>query len=291
MEKLKILITGGSGFIGNHLVKKFLKNDYDVTIFDLNPPNNSEANFIQGSIFDLDSVSKVVEDNDVIVHMIGLADAGAAQSNPMKSFDLNIKSLQNVLASMDSSKKIIFPSSAAVYGVTEDLPIKENFNLTPTNIYSWHKMICEKMIKAHQKNFGMQYVILRLFNVYGGGNKGIINSFIEKSRNGEIIEVFGSYQYRDFIYAGDVADAIYQSVVYEKAVNRFINIGSGKGIQIRELLNLLSEILSNAKWNEVKSDFEGYDSIADITSAKILLDFNPDDSIEFMKKIIKEEML
>ncbi|MCX5842752.1 MAG: hypothetical protein NT022_03195, partial [Deltaproteobacteria bacterium] len=105
------------------------------------------------------------------------------------------------------------------------------------------------------------------------------------------IESFGPYQYRDFVYAGDVVDAVYHAVAYDKAVNRKINIGSGKGIQIREILNIVCEIFPDAKWIEKKADFNMYDSIADITLARILLDFNPHDSREFMKKIIIEEMI
>ena len=204
-----------------------------------------------------------------------------------------VLSLQNVLEAcrFSGKKKIVFPSSAAVYGITGDLPIKESFPLTPTNIYSWHKMICERMIQAYQKNHGIQYVILRLLNVYGLGHKGVIDIFINKAKKGELIEAFGPYQYRDFVYAGDVAEAVYKAVVYDKAYNRCINIGSGKGVQIREILEMVCEIFAHAVWKEAKTEFEMYDSIADIMLAKILLDFSPNASTAFMKKIIEEEMI
>lgn len=292
IEKKKVLITGGSGFIGQHLVKKFIENDQEVYVYDSQPPSISDKTII-GDIFDSEKLKDAVKGCDVIVHFAGLADTGIAQREPGKSFELNIESLQSVLEAcrLCGEKKLIFPSSAAVYGIVEDLPIKESFPLKPTNIYSWHKYLCEKLIRAYHDNFGINFVILRLFNVYGEGNKGVIGLFVEKAQKGEVIESFGPYQYRDFIYAGDVAEALYKAAIYEKANNRVINIGSGEGTQIRDILDLVCEIFSQAKWVEKKADFEMYDSIADITLAKILLDFKPDSSRDFMKKIILEEMV
>jgi UDP-glucose 4-epimerase len=249
--------------------------------------------FVSGDIFDTSSIEKAMNDNDVLVHLVGLADSSVAQKDPMKSFRLNVVSLQNILEVCRNrdNLKVVFPSSAAIYGITEDLPIKENFPSSPTNIYSWHKLLCEKMIHAYQKNYGISYVILRFFNVYGRGNEGVIGIFIDKAKRGEPIESFGPFQYRDFVYAGDVVEAVYRAVAYEKAVNRTINIGSGRGIQIREILNMVCEIFPQAKWIEKKADFDMYDSIADITLARILLDFEPQNTKEFMREIIKNEMI
>lgn len=296
MKKQNILITGGSGFVGGHIVRKFSENNNKVTIFDISEPKfplTPDTSFVKGDIFNFDSLIALVECNDIVVHLVGLADSGVAQKNPMKSFQLNVLSLQNVLEScrISGNKKIVFPSSAAIYGITEDLPIKENFAPQPTNIYSWHKILCEKMIRAYQKNYGVNYVILRFFNVFGRGNEGVLGIFINKAKKSETIESFGPFQYRDFIYAGDVAEAVYRSVAYEKSLNRIINIGSGKGIQIREILNIVCEMFPNARWEEKKTDFTMYDSIADITLARILLDFEPQTSQEFLKRIIKEEMI
>lgn len=296
MKPQNVLITGGSGFIGSHIVRKFADRDSHVTIFDIQEPQydlGEKATFVKGNIFDLESLRNVVEPADTIVHLVGLADSGVAQREPMKSFQLNIVSLQNVLELCRTSKnkRLVFPSSAAVYGITEDLPIKENFPPSPTNIYSWHKFLCERMVQSYQKNYGLQYVILRFFNVYGKGNEGVIGIFLDKARKGEMIDSFGPFQYRDFVYSGDVAEAVYRAVAYDKAINRIINIGSGRGMQIREILEIVCEIYPEAKWREMKADFTMYDSIADITLARILLDFSPHNSREFMKKIIEEEML
>lgn len=296
MSHKRILVTGGSGFVGAHLVKKFADHNYHVTIFDVMEPTyslTSMMTYVKGDIFNPVSFERAIENCDIVVHLIGLPDAAVAQKNPMKSFMLNVVSLQNVLDACRKfgDKKIVFPSSAAIYGVTEDLPIKESFPPSPTNIYGWHKVICEKMIQAYQKNYGTNYVILRFFNVYGKGNEGVIGIFIDKAKKGETIESYGPFQYRDFIYAGDVVDAVYRAVAYDKSVNRIINIGSGRGIQIRDILNTVCEIFPEAKWVEKKAEFDMYDSIADITLARILLDFEPGNPKDIMKKIIQEEML
>lgn len=290
--KRKILITGGSGFIGQHLVKRFIESGEEVYVYDSQPPLISDKT-IMGDIFDTEQLRAAVDRCDTIIHLVGLADAGVAQSEPAQSFKLNVESLQSILEAcrLCGRKNLIFPSSAAVYGITEDLPIKESFPLKPTNIYSWHKYLCEKLIRAYQDNFGLNFVILRLFNVYGGGNKGVINLFAEKAQRGELIESFGPYQYRDFVYAGDVVEALHKAAMYEKATNRAVNIGSGEGTQIRDILNLVCRIFPKAKWVEKKANFIMYDSIADITLAKILLDFEPHTSSDFMKKIIMEEMI
>ncbi|MDD1664840.1 MAG: NAD(P)-dependent oxidoreductase [Methanomicrobiales archaeon] len=296
MREPRVLIMGGSGFIGGHLIRKFSGMGTEATVFDIQPPASplpEGITFVQGDAFNPKTLEKPIEACDAVVHLIGLADSGAAQMDPMRSFRLNVISLQNVLemCRITGGKKIIFPSSAAVYGTTDDLPIKENFPLNPTNVYSWHKVICEEMIRGYQKNYGLSYVTLRLFNVYGRGNEGVIGIFIQKARNHEEIESFGPFQYRDFIYGADVADAVYRAVVYDKAMNRTINIGSGKGIQIREILEMVMELFPQARWREVKTSFTMYDSIADITLARILLDFEPRSSREFLAQIIQEEMI
>jgi len=296
MRNPRVLITGGSGFIGGHLVRKFSDHPGDVTVFDQVEPRSplpAGVRFVKGDIFNPADVERAVRDCDEVVHLVGLADSGVAQRDPLKSFRLNVVSLLNVLEVCRTAgeKKVVFPSSAAVYGTTDDLPIRESIRPAPTNTYSWHKLLCEQLIQAYQKNYAIPYVILRLFNVYGKGNEGVIGIFLEKARKGEEIESFGPFQYRDFIYGGDVAEAVHRAVVYDKAVNRTINIGSGKGVQIREILEMVCEIYPKARWKETRASFTMYDSIADITLARILLDFQPHDSQDFLKKVICEEMM
>lgn len=295
-EGKKILITGGSGFIGRHLAKKILDSGHQVCIYDLAEPPMKELKKVSvvGDVFNLKKLDEAVKNHDIIIHMVGLPDGVIAQKEPQKSFELNVLSLQNVLevCRKNEGKKLIFPSSASVYGMPKDLPIKESFELDPMGTYAWHKYLCEKMVEMYHENYGIDYVVLRLFNVYGSGHRGVIEIFLEKAKKGETIISFGPYQYRDFVYAGDVAEVTYTAAMYFKADNRVVNIGSGRGTQIRDLLDVICEMYPKAKWIEKRAEAEFYyDSIADITLAKILLDFKPHDKLEFMKNIIEKEMM
>lgn len=292
MNKMEsILITGGTGFIGQHIAQKLTKNGYDVTTYDVKGPGRY-GKFVKGDVSDFPNLKHAVKKHDVVIHLVGLPNVRDAQADPMNSFKLNVSSLQNVLeACRLENKKILFPSTAAVYGVTQNLPVNENHPLNPSNIYSWHKSMCEKLIQAYSQNFNINYMILRLFNVYGRGNKGVIYSFIEKAKRGKPIEVFSIEQSRDFVHAGDVAEAFYLSIVQEDVNNKVINIGSGKGTQIRDVLRMVSGFCPNVKVITKKSPLVQYDSVADISLAKKLLGFKPHASKKFMKKTIKEEMM
>jgi len=291
----RILITGGSGFIGLHLAKKVLANKQRVVIYDIVEPAHKELKkvYVHGDVFDTKKLEEEVKASDVVIHLVGLVDTGTTERDPAGSFRLNVLALQNVLEACRKcgGKKLIYPSSATVYGEHVDLPIKESSPPNPTWMYAWHKYMGELMVKSYHKRYKLNHVILRLFNVYGEGNKGVIEIFLGKAKKGEVIQSFGPYQYRDFVYAGDVAEAMYNAAMYYKVDNRVVNIGSGKGMQIKDILNIICELYPKAKWVEKKADFAVYDHIADITLAKILLDFKPHDTLEFMKKVIKEEMM
>ena len=289
-----VLVTGGSGFIGQHLVRKLVADGQSVILYDLKPPSDSAllVNWRTADIFDTGKLQMAISEANVIIHLVGLADAGVAQRKPMLSYKLNVASLQQVLeVCRTSGIKVIFPSSAAIYGITEDLPIKESSPASPTNIYSWHKHLCEQMIHGYHMNFGVEFVILRLFNVFGKGNKGVIDAFLEQAKNGHDIESFGPRQYRDFVYSGDVAEALFRAVTCEKAINRVVNVGSGRGTQIRDILDIVCELFPKARWHEAKREFSMYDSIADITLARTLLDLDPQASENSMRRIILEEMM
>ena len=280
---MKVLITGGAGFIGQHIKDKLLEAQCEVEIYDICDKR---------SVFNFHGLKKAVEYNDRIIHLVGFPDANKAQKEPMQSFYLNIRALQYVLEAcrIYDNKRIVFPSSAAVYGVTTCTPINETHQINLSSIYSWHKHICEEMIEAYHYNYGIDYTILRLFNVYGKGNKGVINTFIEKAKNGETIKVFGADQTRDFVYASDVANAFYNSLVNEEANNKIINIGSGEGTTIREILSWINEIYPCSVTYEPSPLIE-YDSIADISLAKALLDFSPKIVKSFIKETVRSEML
>ena len=290
MIQKKVLITGGAGFIGSYLTEKLIDSNVHVTTYDLLEVTNPEAEVITGDIFDIKKLKDVTNGIETVIHLVGLPDAITAQRDPNKSFNLNVLSLQNVLevCRINGVRKIIYPSSGAVYGTVGMVPIDENREISPTNIYAWHKAACERLIRGYSENFGINYIILRLFNVYGVGNSGIIDVLIKKAKAGEEIEIFGGKQHRDFIYVEDVAEAFYRAAARE-IENKIINVGSGKGYKIEEVAQMVTSLYPGSTFvSKEQEGYRPYDSIADITLTKNLLGFSPRSSKKFFKNVIEE---
>jgi len=285
-------IIGGSGFIGSALRKLLTDKKMDYISFDINMPEDNDpkcivGNMLTGNALFQDTIIKC----DTIIHLVAGPDLPKCQNDPSQSFISNLMSLQVVLDSchIAGGKKIIFPSSAVVYGIQEDIPIRESATLKPTSVYAHHKIMCENLIKMFQEHFNIEYVILRLFNVYGRGVKGVFTKFVESINKGQEYQAYGLSQYRDFVYIGDVANAIYSACTSDKAMNKTINIGSGEGMQIREILDEIKRNYTNATYIENKANTILYDHIADISKAKLLLDYKPITK-QYMSYIIGEEI-
>ena len=291
---MKVVVTGGSGFIGQYVVSELAKSGLEVVVFDKNYIECQGINFICGDIFDFESLIAAARGAEVLIHLVGLPDAREAQRNPSESFQLNLASLQNSLEACRICQipRLIYPSTAAVYGQTQTVPISEEDPPRPTGIYAYHKWLGEELVRAYHAVYGINYTILRLFNVYGRGNKGILQLCIDAAKKGEPITVFGADQKRDFIYAGDVAKAFKAAILSDALRNKTINIGSGKGRTIRHVVEMMKELLPNLKvvYKEIP-EMTPYDSVADITLARNLLDFEPHTEDEFFKKVVKEEMI
>jgi UDP-glucose 4-epimerase len=287
----KILILGGSGFIGTHLAGRLLEAGDDVSLFDVVPPSKSSATFVKGDVFDPVSLGQAVAGSDTIIDLIGLADVGVCQREPDRSFRLNVASLANVLESARKAqvRKIVFPSSAAVYGKVETVPIDETQPPNPSTVYAWHKWMAELLLKSYRQSYHVGYVILRLFNVLGEGNKGVAHHYVQMARTEKRIHGFGRDQLRDFVDAADVANAFRLAAVQRDVSDKIINIGSGEGIKIGEVAGMVGALLPGTKVEfEEKADYIPYHSVADITLARKLLDFNPRPGREVMKELVQE---
>ncbi len=290
---MRILITGGAGYIGSFIVEELVGRGHEAIVFDISVKDSvkkDNVEYIRGDVFDTRSVEDALAKCDVVIHMVGLPHVPKAQKNPMLSFKLNVESVQYVLEAMrrNDVKKIILPSSAAVYGITEKIPVKEDYELKPNTIYGHHKLIAEEITKSYKENYGIEYTILRLFNVYGGPqSQGVLNIFIEKAKLGEPIIIYGGNQLRDFVYVKDVVKIFIDSLKRKDAKNEIINVGSGKGKTINEVAEIVKEFFPNLEIIKRNSDGREYDSIADITKLKRIYEFVPDSSLETFKKVVK----
>jgi nucleoside-diphosphate-sugar epimerase len=156
--------------------------------------------------------------------------------------------------------------------------VREDYPLTPNNIYSYHKFVAEQIIKSYYENYGIKSVIFRLFNIYGGNplfGKDVISIFCRAAIAQEPLHVIGGKKFRDFVHVGDVADAFHKACI-KKIAGEVINIGSGTKITMMELANIFKNCFPDTKIVEKPASDDGTGIYADITKAKKLLGFFPE---------------
>ena len=256
---MKVLVTGGAGFIGSHLVRLLLLNRYDVTVLD-NVSTGTWAHLPQGKdtctcwemdIRDKAAREKIEQANfDVIVHLAAQTMVDVSINDPEFDASENVMGTVNILEAARHSgvKRIIFASTAAAYGdITPDrLPVREEEPLNPMSFYGLTKVTVEKYLKLYHDLYGLDYVALRFANVYGErqgdtGEGGVISIFAKRIAKGQDITVFGEgKQTRDFIYAGDIAAGIMAAMNTEQ-VNAVYNLSNQTETSLLELIALMAK--------------------------------------------------
>ena len=289
---MKILVTGGAGFIGKHLVKFLLEKGYLVTIFD-NFSNSTKdsvlslvdmsAKVIEGDITKPLDIINAVKDHDIVIHLAAKISVSESISNPLETFQVNVDGTRNVLESCEKNrvKKLIISSSAAVYGEgSPDVKLTEESKTSPISPYGESKVKMEQMIREFASKHDINCVVLRFFNIYGIGQSseyaGVITKFIQRIAKNKPLEVFGDgLQIRDFVSIYDVVRAFDCAIRSKKAGT--YNIASGKSITINELAKLILSVsgkeLEVIHTQEKKGDIKF--SQADISLAQKELEFNP----------------
>jgi UDP-glucose 4-epimerase len=268
--KEKVLVTGGAGFIGSHIVDLLIKKNYEVAVIDdLSSGNkeniNTKAKFYQIDITDSRLKAIIKKENpDYICHQAAQISVSYSVRNPLKDAQRNIIGILNLLdcASDNKVKGVVFASSGGtVYGEPDYFPINEKTPFNPTSPYGIAKMSSEYYLRFFCDYYNLNYIALRYGNVYGPrqdpyGEAGVIAIFIRKMLNGEIPTINGDGEYiRDYVYVEDVANACLLSIknmlklaeLYQKdsLKNTFIsyNIGTGDGISVNQLFSYLREII------------------------------------------------
>lgn len=229
---MKILVTGGSGFIGMHLVNRLLEDGHDVNILDTRPPQNKKAAYVNGDIRSEDDVRKAMTGCSTCFHLAAIAQARNEDKDLL--YKINFLGSKNIFdAAKSKNCRIIFASSAAVYG-NAPVPLKETAQCTPISYYGTTKLKAEQLLK------GSDAFIARFFNVYGPGNMAsAVNVFCRKMMNYEAIELIGSgRQTRDFIYVNDVVDAM---ILGMKKSGTY-NVGTGKETSVLQLIETIERI-------------------------------------------------
>lgn len=265
MKNKKILITGGAGFIGSHIVDELI-NDNEITIIDnlttgsiknLKYPEHENLNFIEGDIREI-NFDDFTSGTDYIFHLAAMASVPLSVEKPMECNDINVNSTVKLLKSAvdNDVKKIVFSSSSSVYGENRNMPLKETEQPMPTSPYAASKASCELYLRTFYESYGLNYIALRYFNVFGPRQDknsqyaAVIPNFISSLLEGKQAEIYGDgEQTRDFVYIGDIAQANINSC--KSDYNGIINIASGKKLTINELY----EIVKNALGSELEPKY------------------------------------
>lgn len=296
---MKIIVTGGSGFIGSNIVRNLSKN-HDVTIFDFKKPINIDNEFIQGDIKDSEKVINSIKDYDIVIHLAATLGVINTEENPVLTLDTNMGGTKNVLEAcrINKIKKIIFSSSSEVYGEPIKIPMDENDKPIPITTYGISKFAAEEYIKAYSRNYGLQYTIFRLFNVYGDEQAvdWVLPEFVSKAMANESINIHGDgSQIRAFCYVTDISNAF--SLALDRANGQLINIGNNnEPISIKELASKiirLAKSKSTVKFIPFEESKRNRNEIMvripNIEKAKKLLCYQPAVSLdEGILKVIKK---
>ena len=266
---MKYLVTGGEGFIGSKIVERLNCNSYDKKSGQ--------------DILNQEKLVKSLKDINTVFHTAAKISVPESQKKPEEYYDVNVKGTKNIVNLSES--KIIFSSSAAVYG-EYDRKVVEEDKLNPESNYAQNKVDGEELISAKKE------ISLRYFNVYGPGQgaAGDIAIFIKKALNNEDLVITGNGdQERDFIYVDDVVDANIAAVSYSGSEKVF-NIGSGQSIKLRDLAKLIIKLCNSESKIILEKPRHGdlFYSCADITKAKNELNWMPKTDLETgLKKTIE----
>lgn len=255
MKPQRILVTGGAGFIGSHSVDYLLQQNCHVTVLDnlssgkilnlnMNHPN---LGFIEGDILEFPLMQDLVKECDAVLHLAAIASVPESIADPIYSMLVNTQGFVHVLQAIHTCKRnvrVVYASSAAVYGDTNQLPCTESQTGMPLSPYALQKMNCEQYAALFYSLHGIKSLGLRYFNVYGERQdpsspySGVISRFIERYRDNQPLTIHGDgTQTRDFIYAADVARANWLALQGEE--HGVLNIATGKP---ESLLNLIDYI-------------------------------------------------
>ena len=252
---MKILITGGAGFIGSHLVEQLLKKKHHISVIDnlsTGRIQNLEEfkNKINFYRYDLSKKGKwqnILKKIDVVFHLAALADIVPSIQNPDKYFQSNVVATKNLVETCIKYKvrKIIYSASSSCYGIPKKYPTSENEKIDPQYPYALTKRLGEEILLHYGKIYKIKILSLRLFNVYGtksrtsGTYGAMFGVFLKQKLSNSPLTVVGSgNQSRDFTYVTDVVNAFIKCIKYN-GKNKIFNIGTGKPISINKIVKIL----------------------------------------------------
>ncbi len=281
---MRALVVGESGFIGSVVSRRLFQNGIEPIGFDLihNDSSDHEWSSVHGNILDKGTLERTLYDCsvDAIIHLVGLPVVDQCQHDPALSFALNVQSVQNTLEAMRVADvaRIVFASSATIYGDHDHEAKKESDLPHPTTVYGWHKHIAEEAIKSYSETYGIKSVVLRLFNVYGGDpnhGKEVVSIFINRARKQEPLTVRGPQKFRDFVHVEDVADAFVKALQRTNDGNVTVNIGTGTRTTLKQLATMIQSLFPHSEITVEAAADDGTGLWANVSVAEERLGFAP----------------
>lgn len=308
-NKANVIVTGGAGFIGSHLVEKLLENNCTVTVIDnfddfydkeiklkniSNYISNPAARFLELDILDEKGLdANLIESYDAIFHLAAKAGVRPSIENPVSYQNVNVAGTQNLLefARRKNIKQFIFASSSSVYGINKNIPWKENDGqLYPISPYASTKISGELMGHVYSKLYNIRFIGLRFFTVFGPRQRPdlAIHLFSKKILNNEVINVFGDGSTkRDYTYVADIVDAVYNALYYDQTQYEIINLGNRQTVSLAEMLKTIEDVFQKkAIVNQLPEQIGDVpQTCADINKAQELLKYSP--QTPFKEGVIK----
>lgn len=249
----RIIVTGGSGFLGRHLLRALVKAGYQVKNIDLRV--NAEFDTVIADVRDKDKMLEEIKDADLVFHLASLIEAGESVKEPQKYIDYNLDGTLNILEAMriNGINAMAFSSSAAVYGEPVRVPIQEDDRTMPINPYGMTKLAMEALLSSYVNSHGMTGIALRYFNLYGPEEhhepeSHALPRFIKQIYNGEEVTVWGGGEHqRDYIHVSDIVDAHLKAISLAQSQSgkyHYFNISTEKPASVAEIVGFIEEAMS-----------------------------------------------
>ena len=318
---MKILVTGGAGYIGSVLVNKLIEQGHEVNVIDdlsngFRENIDRRAKFTEGSILDKDNLNQALEGVEVVYHLAAKIRVEEGEAKPELYKKVNIEGTLDLIKACVDKKiaKFIFASTAAVYGDPEEFPVNENSKTNPVNVYGATKLEIDKYLEANAKNMGISTICFRFFNIGGAlktkegswlkikheGATHLIPSILHSSSNKPLL-IFGNdwptkdgTPTRDFVHVVDLADALIKALnSLDRAGNQVINLGTATGSTVLDVVKTAEKSLNKVISYNFASRRAG-DSFALVTSnqkAKEILNWQPTKTLSDILIDAQDELL
>lgn len=288
--KIKAVVTGGAGFIGSYITKKLIEEGYEVFVIDNLLSGKKEnihkdAKFFNLDIRNLKDIEPIFKDAKYVFHLAAIPSVQYSIENPQETNDVNVNGTLNVLIAAKNAgvKRLVYSASSSVYGDVKVLPTTENEKAMPKSPYALQKYIGELYCKMFSQIYGLETVCPRYFNVYGEGQPSsgayasVIAKFLALKKENKSLTIVGDgNQTRDFVNVDDVVRANILAATSDKVgKGESINIGTGKKTSVNEIAKIIGGPVEF-----LPPRIEPKDSLADISLAKFLLNWEPKIELE-----------